>query len=142
MESQAHPEQEQDHADLGELLGDLAVGDEAGGERAHQDAGHQVADEGRQRQPVRQVPEEQGTGQSSGERQQRCEIVHGGRPSIALVFPAPIVLDRELKRRYGLERVGLGGGVTARCYAISVRRKLHHPAAAAIIEAGRRQLQG
>lgn len=54
------------------------------------------------------------------------------------IFPAPRVLERELVRRYGLERVGLARGVTGRCYAISVERKLRHPAVAAICEAARR----
>lgn len=41
----------------------------------------------------------------------------------------------------GMRPLGLAGGVTGRCYAISVQRKLRHPAVAAIIEAGRRPLQ-
>jgi LysR family transcriptional activator of nhaA len=58
------------------------------------------------------------------------------------IFPAPIVLEHELKRRYGLVRIGLARGVTGRCFAISVQRKLRHPAVAAIVEAAGRQLRG
>ena len=51
-EAQADPEHQQDDADLGELAGEIDVGDEARREGAHGDAGQQVADEWRQAQPA------------------------------------------------------------------------------------------
>ena len=46
-EMQADAEHQQDDADLGELVRELLVGDEAGRERAHQHAGEQIADQRR-----------------------------------------------------------------------------------------------
>jgi hypothetical protein len=46
VEAKAHAEEQQDDADLGEVLGHRAVGNEAGRERAHQDARQQIADDG------------------------------------------------------------------------------------------------
>lgn len=48
------------------------------------------------------------------------------------IFPAPSVVEQQIRRQYGLERIGRAQGVRARYYAISVERKLKHPAVAAI----------
>lgn len=64
--------------------------------------------------------------------------VFGGRGMAA--FPAFQVLQKELKRHYGLERIGLAKGVKGRFFAISVEKKVRHPAVAAICEAARRSL--
>ena len=56
-EVQADAEHQQDHADLGELAGEVGVGDEARRERADRDAGQQVADQRRQAQASREKPE-------------------------------------------------------------------------------------
>jgi LysR family transcriptional activator of nhaA len=53
-------------------------------------------------------------------------------------FPVFRAVEKELKRLYGLERVGLAEGVKGRFYAISVEKKVRHPAVAAICEAARR----
>jgi hypothetical protein len=54
---EADTEHQEDHADLGQLVGQALVGDVSGRERADQDAGKEVADERRKAQPMRQHPE-------------------------------------------------------------------------------------
>ena len=56
------------------------------------------------------------------------------------VYPTFQILEKELKRRYGLQRIGLAKGVKGRFYAISVEKKVRHPAVAAICDAARRSL--
>ena len=56
------------------------------------------------------------------------------------IFPAPSVVEQQIRRQYGLERIGRAQGVRARYYAISVERKLKHPAVAAICETARQKL--
>lgn len=55
-------------------------------------------------------------------------------------FAAPAVLDREMKAGYGLTKFGHTDAVRGRFYAISVERRLRHPAVVAISEAGRQNL--
>lgn len=55
-------------------------------------------------------------------------------------FPALDILVKDLKRRHGLARIGPAKGVTGRFYAISVEKKVSHPAVAAICDGGRRSL--
>ena len=50
------------------------------------------------------------------------------------LFPAPLALARDLKAQYGAELVGRLLGLTERVYAITVERRLRHPAAVAISE--------
>lgn len=50
------------------------------------------------------------------------------------VFPAPLALARDIKAQYGAELVGRLDGLTERAYAITVERRLKHPAAVAISE--------
>jgi LysR family transcriptional activator of nhaA len=56
------------------------------------------------------------------------------------VYPAPRIFEKDLKRHYGLLPIGLAKGVKGRFYAISVEKKIRHPAVAAICEAARRTL--
>jgi LysR family transcriptional activator of nhaA len=56
------------------------------------------------------------------------------------VVAAPDVLERELCKRYRVEIVGRARDVRQRFFAISVDRKISHPAVAAICEAAREKL--
>jgi LysR family transcriptional activator of nhaA len=56
------------------------------------------------------------------------------------VLPVPAVLEKEFHRHYGLQRVGTVDGVVGRFYAVSIERKIRHPAVAAICESARRTL--
>jgi len=47
-------------------------------------------------------------------------------------FAAPKIIEHDLLHAYGVELVGLCDGVTERYYAISVERRIQHPAIAAI----------
>lgn len=51
------------------------------------------------------------------------------------IFPAPEILADEIREQYAAEMIGRADSVTARYYAISVERKLTHPAVLAISEA-------
>lgn len=55
-------------------------------------------------------------------------------------FPVPSILEKQLKSQYGLKLVGRTQAVQARYYAISVERRLKHPAVMAICEAAREKL--
>jgi LysR family transcriptional activator of nhaA len=55
-------------------------------------------------------------------------------------FPALDILEKDLRRRHGVARIGPAGGVTGRFYAISVEKRVRHPAVAAICDGGRRSL--
>jgi LysR family transcriptional activator of nhaA len=52
--------------------------------------------------------------------------------------PVPVVMEKQFRRRYGLLRVGLADGVQSDFYAISIERRIKHPAVAAVVEQGRR----
>jgi LysR family transcriptional activator of nhaA len=56
------------------------------------------------------------------------------------VFTAPLVLEPYLARLYNVQQIGRVPSALARYYAISVERRLKHPAAVAICEAARREL--
>jgi LysR family transcriptional activator of nhaA len=56
------------------------------------------------------------------------------------VFSAPLVLETHLGRLYNVQRIGWAPTVLSAFYAISVERKLKHPAAVAICEAARNTL--
>ena len=56
------------------------------------------------------------------------------------IFPVPAVLEKRLRRQYGVERLGRTDALRSRFYAISVERRLKHPAVVAICEAARREL--
>lgn len=50
------------------------------------------------------------------------------------IFPAPLALARDIKAQYGATLIGSLDGLTERAYAITVERRLKHPAAVAISE--------
>jgi LysR family transcriptional activator of nhaA len=56
------------------------------------------------------------------------------------VFAAPDVLASELKRRYKVQLVGRAKGIRQRFYAISVERRIKHPAVAAICQIARKHI--
>jgi LysR family transcriptional regulator, transcriptional activator of nhaA len=56
------------------------------------------------------------------------------------IFPAPSVMESELCRQYGVEVIGRVEEVRERFYAISVERRLKHPAVIAISLAARNEL--
>jgi LysR family transcriptional activator of nhaA len=55
------------------------------------------------------------------------------------VFAAPSVVEEQL-RRYGFKKIGKTDEIRVRFYAISVERKLQHPAVVAICEAAQQKL--
>jgi LysR family transcriptional activator of nhaA len=62
-----------------------------------------------------------------------------GQAGVGL-FPAPTVLEREIRRQYGVVVAGHLPDVRERFYAISVERRLKHPAVVAISAAARTSL--
>jgi len=56
------------------------------------------------------------------------------------VFAAPAVIREEIKRQYGVREIGIVEGYLERFYAISVEKKLKHPAVVAIAEAAKQKL--
>lgn len=53
------------------------------------------------------------------------------------IAPVPTVLEEQFRRQYGLLRIGVAEAVRSEFYAISVERKIKHPAVAAIVEHAR-----
>ena len=74
----ADAEHEQHHTDLGELRGEMRVGDPARRVRTHRDAGEEVTDERRQAQPYRRKPEHKGEREANGERGDQGVFVQHG----------------------------------------------------------------
>jgi LysR family transcriptional activator of nhaA len=58
------------------------------------------------------------------------------------LFVAHSLISIEVQRQYGVKTVGQLDGVTERFYAVSLDRKLKHPAVVAISEAARARLAG
>jgi LysR family transcriptional regulator, transcriptional activator of nhaA len=58
------------------------------------------------------------------------------------VFPAPEAVESEVRSAFGVERVGSLEGVRERYWALTVERKLKHPAVVAITETARSELFG
>lgn len=56
------------------------------------------------------------------------------------VLAAPDVLEKELRKRYGLQLVGRAGAIRQRFFAISVERKIKNPAVAVICEVARKKI--
>jgi LysR family transcriptional activator of nhaA len=56
------------------------------------------------------------------------------------VFVAPEVVEKEVRRRYKVQLVGRTQEIRQRFYAISVERKIRHPAVAAICEVARKHI--
>jgi LysR family transcriptional regulator, transcriptional activator of nhaA len=55
-------------------------------------------------------------------------------------FPAPSIVEKEVRGQYGVEVLGRIEDVRERFYAISTERRLKHPAVVAISEAARKEL--
>jgi LysR family transcriptional activator of nhaA len=58
------------------------------------------------------------------------------------LFAAPTVVEEEIRRQYGVKPVGRVEAVKERFYAISIDRKLKHPAVVAISQAAKSELFG
>ncbi|CAE6739720.1 transcriptional activator NhaR [Nitrospira defluvii] len=56
------------------------------------------------------------------------------------IFPGSTVMEKEICRQYQVRMLGRVDGVKQRFYAITVERKLEHPAVRTIFEAARREL--
>ncbi len=56
------------------------------------------------------------------------------------IFAAPDVIEEDVRRRYNVQLVGRAKDLRQRFYAISVERKLKHPAVVAICEAARKHI--
>jgi LysR family transcriptional activator of nhaA len=58
------------------------------------------------------------------------------------LFASPSVIEAEVRRQYGVQIIGRLEEMRERFYAISIERKLKHPAVVAISEAARQKLFG
>ncbi len=56
------------------------------------------------------------------------------------IFPAPTVFEEEFRRRYNVQVVGRVKSVSQQFYAISVDRRVQHPAVKAIVRAARQEI--
>lgn len=56
------------------------------------------------------------------------------------LFPGPIVIRDEIERQYRVRELGVIEDIRERFYAISVERRLKHPAVVAIAQSARREL--
>ncbi len=56
------------------------------------------------------------------------------------IFAVPRVIEKEVRRQYGVERVGVLDGVRETFYAISPERRIHHPAVVVITQTARERL--
>jgi LysR family transcriptional regulator, transcriptional activator of nhaA len=56
------------------------------------------------------------------------------------LFPAPLAIDTELQRQYQVENVGCIEDIRFQCFAITVERRLKHPAVLAISKSARGNL--
>lgn len=56
------------------------------------------------------------------------------------LFPAPLVIAKEVETNHGVEIIGVTDEIICRYYAISVQRKLSHPAVVAISESAQNNL--
>lgn len=56
------------------------------------------------------------------------------------IFPAPAILSDEIRGQYGVEVIGCAHEVMVRYYAISIERRLTHPAIVAVSEAAKQSL--
>lgn len=53
------------------------------------------------------------------------------------VIPVPSVLEKVFQKQYGLQRIGPAAGVVVRFYAVSIERRIRHPAVVAICDTAR-----
>ncbi len=76
-----------------------------------------------------------------GEFQDSALMKTFGQAGAGLFF-APLAIEKEVRDLYKVSRVGRSSGVTERFYAISIERKLKHPAVVTICDAARDKLFG
>jgi LysR family transcriptional activator of nhaA len=74
-----------------------------------------------------------------GEFQDRALLQEFGQAGRGL-FAAPAAVEREIRHRYGVSVAGRTAEVRESFYAITVERKLKHPAVVAISDAARTRL--
>jgi LysR family transcriptional activator of nhaA len=55
-------------------------------------------------------------------------------------FAAPSVIRKEVERQYQVRQIGIAEGIKERIYAISIERKIKHPAVLAISQAARKSM--
>lgn len=58
------------------------------------------------------------------------------------IFPAPMVIAEEARRQYQVEMIGHTDEISVQYYAISLERRLTHPAVVAVSEAARLEIFG
>jgi LysR family transcriptional regulator, transcriptional activator of nhaA len=58
------------------------------------------------------------------------------------LFPAPTAIEREVRKQYNVALVGRADTVRSHFYAVSVERRLKHPAVVAIVDVARKKLFG
>jgi len=58
------------------------------------------------------------------------------------VFAAPTVIEREVLQQYAVRVVGRSSAVVQQFYALSVERKIKHPAVVAICKSARQDIFG
>jgi LysR family transcriptional regulator, transcriptional activator of nhaA len=56
------------------------------------------------------------------------------------IFPVPSILEKRFRKLYDVLRLGVAEGVTANFYAVSIERKLKHPAVIAICDTAKRTI--
>ncbi len=68
------------------------------------------------------------------------DLIHVLAEAGAGMFAAPAIIAEDLRVRFAVEQVGRAIGIREQFYAITVDRRLKHPAVVAITEAARREL--
>ena len=76
MEMKAHAEHEKNDARLGQIIGQIRIGHEAGRKRADEKARREISHNGGQAHPLRQVTENQRQTEADGEDLQQMIAVH------------------------------------------------------------------
>ena len=114
VELQADAEHQQDHADLGELLGDVAIGDEPGRVRPDHQPGQEVADDRRQLQALGEIAPDERSDEAAGECEDQIEAVHAalwlgpratmGRRHLAARGESPAAFDGRCIPALGVAR--------------------------------------
>ena len=74
-----------------------------------------------------------------GEFEDHALLKAFGQAGIGL-FPGPSAIEKEIAKQYGVRVIGRIDSIHERFYAISVERKIKHPAVVAIAETARGQL--
>jgi len=77
----------------------------------------------------------------SGEFEDSALLKVFGQAGVGL-FAAPTVIEKEVQRQYGVKVVGRLESLQERFYAISVEKKVKHPAVLAITNQARQHLFG